>query len=110
MEDNTKALAAETELKRYGQFADKYVESLQQILEKVNPNIVTLDKNGQWCSWECDQAVVVPQLANCEYGAGLASLCGVGHTSTGIVSSAMDNKLLSKGNNFISYIQKSENS
>ena len=96
VEDNAKALAAETELKKFGLFADEYVNSLDGLR-----NLKPKDKNGlgigEWCSWECDQNIVLTSIDSNEYNTTLGSLCGVGNEAGGRVSS--DNRILSKGNN-----------
>ena len=94
VEDNAKALAAETELKKFGLFADEYVTSLDGLR-----NLKHKDKNslsiGEWCSWECDQSIVETSISNNEYNTSLGSLCGIGNEAVGRAST--DNRILSKG-------------
>ena len=94
VEDNAKALAAETELKKFGLFADEYVNSLDGLR-----NLKPKDKNslsiGEWCSWECDKSIVETSISSNEYNTSIGNLCGIGNEVGGRVST--DNRILSKG-------------
>ena len=93
VEDNAKALAAETELKKYGVFAEDYVNTLDEL-----SNSKPKDKNGfnvgEWCSWECDQNIVQTSIDQNEYNTSLGSLCGIGNENGRV---PVDNRILSKG-------------
>ena len=93
MEDNAKGLAAETELKKFGSFADEYVNRLDGLCN-LSGSVSVSNLTGEWCRWDCDQSIILPNSASHEYGANLASLCGVGRRNT---AAAVDNRLLSKG-------------
>ena len=96
VEDNAKALAAETELKKYGVFAEDYVNTLDELCSS-KPK----DKNGfsigEWCSWECDQNIVKTSIDQHEYSISLGSLCGIGNENGRV---PVDNRILSKGISF----------
>ena len=95
VEDNAKALAAETELKKYGVFAEDYVNTLDELCSS-KPK----DKNGfsigEWCSWECDQNIIKTIIDQHEYSTSLGSLCGIGNENGRV---PVDNRILSKGIN-----------
>ena len=93
VEGNARALAAETELKKYGLFADEYVSTLNGLCDfslkgRDGPTL------GEWCNWDCDQTIIIPNCSSYELGTNLANLCGVGGDNGRV---AIDNRILSKG-------------
>ena len=93
VEDNARTLAAENELKKFGLFADEYVNRLDGLCN-LNPKERSGPDIGEWCSWDCDQNIILTNCSSHEYGADLGSLCGVGSQNSG---AAVDNIILSKG-------------
>ena len=95
VEDNVRALAAENELKKFGAFADEYVNRLDGLCMLSFKDKISIN-NGDWCSWECDHNILLPTISNYECSTSLGSLCGVGNEYGRV---ATDNRILSKGNN-----------